>query len=87
VRPVPPAVRFIPPGTALEITKQASAPLASPGSRGYEHLRPEAPAAVKPAAPHAMLGAEQPTATAGTMQPAPQPAARPLLDLLFRSQN
>jgi large subunit ribosomal protein L24 len=87
VRPAPPSVRFVPPGTALEITKQASAPAASSGVRGFERLRPEAPAAIKPAAPHATLGADKPTATAGTAQQAPQPAVRSPLDLLFRSQN
>ena len=87
VRPAPPSVRFVPLGTALEITKQASAPAASSGVRGFERLRPEAPAAIKPAAPHATLGADKPTATAGTAQQAPQPAVRSPLDLLFRSQN
>jgi hypothetical protein len=87
VRPAPPSGRVVPPGTALEITKQTSAPAASSGVRGFERLRPEAPAAIKPAAPHATLGADKPTATAGTAQQAPQPAVRSPLDLLYRSQN
>jgi large subunit ribosomal protein L24 len=87
VRPVSPSVRFIPPGVALEITKQASAPAATSAAHGFERLRPEAPAVMKPAAPHATLDADKPAATAGTAQQMPPPAARPPLDLLFHSQN
>ena len=45
------------------------------------------PAGIKPAAPHTAPGADKTTATAGTAQPAPQPAAHNLLEYLFRSQN
>ena len=87
-RPVSPSVRFIPPGTALEITGQASgAAAAVSAARGFERLRPDAPAAIKPAAPHATLDADKPAATAGTAQQMPPPAARPPLNLLFHSQN
>jgi hypothetical protein len=72
----------------LEITGQASgAAAAVSAARGFERLRPDAPAAIKPAAPHATLDADKPAATAGTAQQMPPPAARPPLDLLFRSQN
>jgi len=86
IRPAPPLVRFIPPSAALEVTTQASAPSSPSGARGSERLHPEAPAVTKPSAPHATLDADKPAATVGTAQ-APQPAARPPLDLLFRSQN
>jgi len=60
----------------LDCTGAAAAALPAPS-----------PAGIKPAAPHTAPGADKTTATAGTAQPAPQPAAHNLLEYLFRSQN
>jgi large subunit ribosomal protein L24 len=45
------------------------------------------PPGIKPAAPRTAPGADKTTATAGTAQPAPQPAVRNPFEFLFRSQN
>ena len=83
-RPASPSIRYLPTGTALEITKLAGVPPPSAG-REFDRLRPDASAS-KPAAPHAS-GSDKTTAAAGAApRPAP-PAAHSPLDLLFRSQN
>ena len=84
-RPGSPSIRYIPPGTALEITKLAgAAPSPASAARELDRLRPEASAS-KPAMPHAS-SSDKTTAAAGAAPP-PQPAARAPLDLLFHSQN
>ncbi len=88
LRPVPPLIRFIPQGTVMEIARQASIPPAVLGARGVERLYPhQVPPAAKPAAARSVRNPDNTTATAGTAQPAPQPAAHSPLDLLFHSQN
>lgn len=87
IRPASPLVRFIPRGTALEGTGEAASLV---GVRAYDRLRPEAPppepAATTPV-PRPAPGRDRTTASVGAAQPAPPPAARSPLDLLFRSQN
>jgi hypothetical protein len=97
-RPVPPSLRFVPRGTALEINNHAAAAPPS-GTNGLDRLRTEIPAAAaapsslspgvsKPVAPSATPGADKTTATAGTAQPTPpQQGLRSLLNSLFGSQN
>jgi hypothetical protein len=58
-RPVPPAIRFVPSGTALEINNHANASAAPPpGMNQLDRLRPETP----PAAPLAPLTVAPPIA-------------------------
>ncbi len=84
-RPASPSIRYLPPGTALEITKLAGiAPSPASAAREFDRLRPE-PSASKPAAPHAP-SSDKAAAAAGTAPP-PQPSPRSPLDLLFHSQN
>jgi large subunit ribosomal protein L24 len=75
-RPVPPSLRFVPRGTALEINNHANAAVASPsGTNGLDRLRSEIPtaaAAVPPSAspaPSLSPGASKPLAPSATPGP------------------
>ncbi len=85
MHPQSPAVRFVPAGAALEITKSSSVPPGSAG-REFDRLRSDGSAS-KPAVAHAS-GSDKAAAAAGAgAVPRPAPAAHSPLDLLFRSQN
>jgi AsmA-like protein len=93
-RPAPPAIRFVPPGTALEVTNQASAAAALSGANGLDRLRPEIPAVTplapspgtpKPSTTSNTTGADKATATAGAAAPAAQPPQPPSLRSLLNS--
>lgn len=83
-RPASPAIRYLPPGTALEISKPAGISPPSAG-REFDRLRPD-PAAAKPSAPRAS-GSDKATAAPGAASRPASPATHSPLDLLFRSQN
>ena len=103
LRPLPPFIRFIPQGTALETANHASALTPSFDPREFDRLRPEIPPNPSPrrtdggATPAAAAAAVKPTvpqaatdkatATAGTASPVPHPESRSPLDLRPRSQN
>ncbi|MDE1973396.1 MAG: AsmA family protein [Hyphomicrobiales bacterium] len=80
-RPASPAIRYLPPGTASEMSKPAGVPPPSAG-RGFDRLRPD-PSAGKLSAPRASNADK---AAAAASRPA-SPATHSPLDLLFRSQN
>jgi AsmA family/AsmA-like C-terminal region len=82
-RPTSPAIRYLPPGTALEMSKPAGMP--PPAGREFDRLRPD-PAAAKPPAPRASDSDKATAATGAASRPA-SPATHSPLDLLFRSQN
>ena len=88
IRPPSPAIRFLPKGTALETIDQASALAPPPGSRAFDRLRPDLPAAAppKPAAQRAPAAPDKTSATTA-LPPATPPTPRAPLDLLFHSQN
>ena len=69
VRPASPSIRFIPPGTALETAIRANASAAPAlGTRGFERLRPEVPAAA-PAGSSDHGGTDQGAAAAALPSP------------------
>jgi hypothetical protein len=89
--PAPPAIRYLPPGTALEISKPAGIPPSA--GREFDRLRPDSSAATpsakpsaKPSAPRAS-GADKAAAAAGAAPRPATPATHSPLDLLFHSQN
>jgi len=98
-RPVPPATRFIPQGTALEINNHANAAAAPPiGTNLFDRLRPEAlaPAAVspltltppptgKPANPTAASVPDKTTDKPGTTTGAVHPTPMPGIRSLLNS--
>jgi uncharacterized protein involved in outer membrane biogenesis len=97
-RPASPSIRFIPTGTALETANRAKASAGALDARAFDRLRPEAPADAQTGPPEDESAATaalpspsgtKPVAprTSSTVQPAPHPALRSPLDLLFRSQN
>jgi uncharacterized protein involved in outer membrane biogenesis len=98
-RPVPPAMRFIPQGTALEINNHANAAAAAPiGTNLFDRLRPETlpPAAVapltlappsigKPANPTAASVPDKTTDKTGPTTSAVRPAPVPGIRSLLNS--
>jgi len=103
LRPVSPAIRFIPMGTALETADHADALLGTTlGVHAFDRLRPDGSTAAPTAAaspPSALSrqqsgGADNTTATAGTAAEPPRIRSKALppvihspLDLLFGLQN
>jgi large subunit ribosomal protein L24 len=74
VRPVSPAIRFIPMGTALETTDHVGASASAPSGRTLDHLQPEVPVPMPVSRPdHGATAAPLPSAN-GIKPAAPHPA-------------
>ena len=98
IRPVSPAIRYIPAGVALETTNRID-PASVFGSRTFDRIRPEAsaemPAGHPDQGPESLTGAanapppraDKATTTSGTTRAPSPPGLHSPLDLLFHPQN